>query len=228
MQVVLAMFRSDGERRSFSVTRDATIIGRRQDCDLRIPLGEVSRKHCRLTKDKGQVHVEDLGSSNGTYVNGQRVPQADLQPGDSLQVGPVVFVVQIDGFPDDDDLRPISREEVDGAQPAPADASGSEVGNSAPAAGEEGLIGFDPMDALNEADKDDSAASLAAEEEMAKAAADIQAAEGDQSVSGVGDLLPLASVEADASPDGGSEAASSEGDEHGIELLDDEQADQKA
>jgi pSer/pThr/pTyr-binding forkhead associated (FHA) protein len=191
-------------------------------------LGEVSRKHCRLTKDKGQVRVEDLGSSNGTYVNGQRVPQADLQPGDSLQVGPVVFVVQIDGFPQDEDLRPISREEVDGAQPAPVDASGSEVGASAPAAPDEGLIGFDPMDALNEGDKDDSAASLAAEEEMAQAAADIQAAEGDQSVSGVGDLVPVASEEPNAPPDGGSEPASTGNDEEGIELIDDDQADQKA
>ena len=74
MQVVMVMFRGDGQRRSFSVTRDMTVIGRREDCDLRIPLGDVSRKHCRIIKDASGIRVEDLGSSNGTFikVNGER------------------------------------------------------------------------------------------------------------------------------------------------------------
>src|SRR5580658_7331414 len=94
MQVVLVMFRADGERRSFSIARDMTVIGRREDCDLRIPLGEVSRKHCRLVRDGDSLHVEDLGSSNGTYHNGARVQESVLNAGDSIQVGPVVFVLQ--------------------------------------------------------------------------------------------------------------------------------------
>ena len=110
MQVVLVMFRADGERRSFSVTRDMTVIGRREDCDLRIPLGEISRKHCRLVKDGDTLRLEDLGSSNGTYVNGERIQEADIQPGDTIQVGPVAFVVQIDGAPADDELQPVLRE----------------------------------------------------------------------------------------------------------------------
>jgi pSer/pThr/pTyr-binding forkhead associated (FHA) protein len=106
MQVVLAMFLQDGERRSFSIVRDMTVVGRREDCDLRIPLGDVSRKHCRLIKDGDAIRVEDLGSSNGTYHNGQRIQEAILMAGDSVKVGPVTFVVQIDGFPPDDDLKP--------------------------------------------------------------------------------------------------------------------------
>jgi len=103
------MFRSDGERRSFSVVRDMTVIGRREDCDLRIPLGEVSRKHCRIVRDGEALRLEDLGSSNGTYLNGTRVErEAVLNPGDSIQVGPVVFVLQLDGFPADDELRPVT------------------------------------------------------------------------------------------------------------------------
>ena len=97
MQVILVMFRQDGERRSFSITRDVTVIGRREDCDFRIPLGEVSRKHCRLIKDGSSLRLEDLGSSNGTFRNGERVQEAELNPGDTLQVGPVIFVLQIDG-----------------------------------------------------------------------------------------------------------------------------------
>lgn len=109
MQAVLVMFRSDGERRSFSITRDVTVVGRREDADLRIPLGDVSRKHCRLVKEDETLRLEDLGSSNGTYHNGQRVErEAILSAGDSVQVGPVVFVLQVDGYPADDQLQPIT------------------------------------------------------------------------------------------------------------------------
>jgi pSer/pThr/pTyr-binding forkhead associated (FHA) protein len=106
MQVVLVMFRADGERRSFPVSREMTIIGRREDCDLRIPLGDVSRKHCRMIREADSLRMEDLGSSNGTYVNGQRIQEAILQPGDTVRVGPVLFVLQVDGVPADDELQP--------------------------------------------------------------------------------------------------------------------------
>ncbi|MGD0464445.1 MAG: FHA domain-containing protein [Tepidisphaeraceae bacterium] len=106
MQVILVMFRADGERRSFSIVRDMTVVGRREDCDLRIPLGEVSRKHCRIIKDGEAIRLEDLGSSNGTYHNGQRCREATLAPGDTLQIGPVTFMVQIDGVPADEDMQP--------------------------------------------------------------------------------------------------------------------------
>lgn len=120
MQVVMVLFRADGERRSFSISRDVTIIGRREDCDLRIPLGDVSRKHCRLIREENTLRVEDFGSSNGTYHNGQRVQEAVLQPGDSVQVGPVVFVVQIDSLPPDEDLQPVVCAAA--MQPLPANA----------------------------------------------------------------------------------------------------------
>lgn len=106
MQVVLIMFRADGERRSFSLPRAITVIGRREDCDLRIPLAEVSRKHCRLIVEGDTLRVEDLGSSNGTYVNGHRVQEAQVEAGSSVTVGPVTFVVQVDGVPADEDIQP--------------------------------------------------------------------------------------------------------------------------
>src|SRR5690606_14974980 len=61
MNVVLVMFRENGERRSFSLTRDVTVIGRREDADFRIPLSDVSRKHSRLIKDGDTLLIEDLG-----------------------------------------------------------------------------------------------------------------------------------------------------------------------
>lgn len=104
MQVVLVMFRPDGERRSFSLPRAVTVIGRREDCDLRIPLGDVSRKHCRFVVEDDQLRVEDLGSSNGTFHNGVRVQEAVVNAGDTVSVGPVSFVVQIDGIPGDEEI----------------------------------------------------------------------------------------------------------------------------
>src|SRR5215213_4171122 len=106
MQAVLVMFRNDGERRSFSISRETTVIGRRQDCDLMIPLGEISRKHCRIIKDDDGLRLEDLGSSNGTFHNGRRVQEATLAAGDTVAVGPVKFVVQIDGVPAEDEMQP--------------------------------------------------------------------------------------------------------------------------
>jgi predicted component of type VI protein secretion system len=106
MQAVLVMFRNDGERRSFSISREMMVIGRRQDCDLMIPLGEISRKHCRIIRDSDSLRLEDLGSSNGTFHNGRRVQEAVLEAGDTIQVGPVSFVVQIDGVPADDEIQP--------------------------------------------------------------------------------------------------------------------------
>ena len=137
MQAVLVMFRSDGERRSFSLTRDITVIGRREDCDLRIPLGEVSRKHCRLIRDGDSLRLEDLGSSNGTYHNGQRVQEVVLGPGDSVQVGPVVFVLQVDGTPPDEDLHPVVAEPTAASGEAPTQVSKGRAPAGSEAEGEE-------------------------------------------------------------------------------------------
>lgn len=127
MQIVLVMFRDNGQRRSFSLTRDVTVIGRREDCDFRIPLGEVSRKHCRLLRQGDGVRVEDLGSSNGTFVNGRRVQEAELHAGDTLQIGPLAFVLQLDGQPDEEHMSPVLVGAVGaapGGSPSPTDDAG--------------------------------------------------------------------------------------------------------
>jgi adenylate cyclase len=98
MNVVLVMFKDD-ERREFPVTGEKTILGRRQDCHLRIPTKDVSRQHCALLIDGGALVAKDLGSSNGTFVNGKRIAESELRPGDRLRVGPVTFVVQVNGKP---------------------------------------------------------------------------------------------------------------------------------
>lgn len=99
MKVVLVRFK-DGNRRDVPVTQETLTLGRRPDCDLRIPFLEVSRRHCELRLGDGEVLLKDLNSSNGTFVNGKRVSEVKLQPGDRIKIGPVVFVVQIDGKPE--------------------------------------------------------------------------------------------------------------------------------
>src|SRR3954468_23266425 len=71
-----------------------TTIGRHDECQLRIKSSQVSRKHCELFEKKGLLLVKDLGSANGTLVNGQRVQgQRVLEVGDELTIGPVQFRV---------------------------------------------------------------------------------------------------------------------------------------
>ncbi len=105
MDVQLVMFKSSGERKDFPVSGKNTVIGRGEDCDLRIPLLSVSRHHCQLTADGDKLLCRDLGSSNGTYVNNQRVTETDLNAGDRLAVGPVIFTIQIDGKPEQ--IKPV-------------------------------------------------------------------------------------------------------------------------
>ncbi len=100
MDVSLVMFKADGVRREFPVTKNRVVIGRVNSCDLRVPLSSVSRQHCELKIVRGAVKINDLGASNGTYVNGSRVGlEKALHPGDRIQVGPIIFTLVIDGVP---------------------------------------------------------------------------------------------------------------------------------
>ncbi len=78
--------------RNFAI--DGTItLGRQADCEVCIPLGEISRKHARLKPTADGVRVEDLGSANGTYINGKRVRGGMLKPGDELALDTVRFML---------------------------------------------------------------------------------------------------------------------------------------
>lgn len=97
------MVTSDGKTREIPLGKLPANIGRGEDCKVRVPLPSVSRKHCELFIDDDEFTVKDLSSSNGTYVNGDRIRSQELVPGDLLAIGPVVFVVRIDGHPKDID-----------------------------------------------------------------------------------------------------------------------------
>src|SRR5436853_2141043 len=76
------------------VPRDLTLVGRKEDCDLRLDHKSVSKLHCVIVKTDGAVLLRDLGSTNGTRVNGQRVRRAALLPNDTLAVANLKFVVK--------------------------------------------------------------------------------------------------------------------------------------
>ena len=122
MDVKLVMFKRNGARKDFPVKGGAMVIGRGEECELRIPLLSVSRRHCQLTAEGKAAKVKDLASSNGTYVNNRRVNEQELKPGDRLVVGPVVFTVQIDGKPEE--IRPVKTR---GERLAEGKAKGEEV-----------------------------------------------------------------------------------------------------
>lgn len=66
-------------------------IGRATGADFIVDAALVSRLHCRLSASESDIDVTDLDSTNGTFVNGERVKQATLRAGDSLMVGRLVF-----------------------------------------------------------------------------------------------------------------------------------------
>jgi pSer/pThr/pTyr-binding forkhead associated (FHA) protein len=80
------------EGQYFSLS-DGMFVGREDDCDIKIPLSYVSRKHARLSIKKEQLFVDDMGSSNGTYVNGERTKSRQLFNGDELRFDEFIFHV---------------------------------------------------------------------------------------------------------------------------------------
>lgn len=93
------MFKADGTRRDFPVSKPRFVIGRTNGCDLRVPLASVSRQHCELRIEGNKIHLRDLGSSNGTHHNSVRVQEVTLKAGDEIAIGSVVFTVVMDGQP---------------------------------------------------------------------------------------------------------------------------------
>ncbi len=92
--------------------RTLCTVGRSEDCYLQFPQADVSRRHCLLDIDPPHARIRDLGSRNGTYVNGALIghrlteqtpdtgdlsamPEWELQAGDEIRIGGTVLAVSI-------------------------------------------------------------------------------------------------------------------------------------
>jgi serine/threonine protein kinase len=90
--VTLVARASGKEIRLFDPT---TVIGRASDCKIVLRVRQVSKHHCQVLLQPNQVMVEDLGSVNGTWVNGERIKMAELRDGDRLDVAGHLFDVRV-------------------------------------------------------------------------------------------------------------------------------------
>ena len=80
--------------KQIALEKGTVTLGRGQDADIRLDDELVSRKHCTLTFDGIHVTVEDLGSTNGTFVDGQPVVRASLDSDNRLQLGKMVMKIE--------------------------------------------------------------------------------------------------------------------------------------
>jgi len=118
-KVILRVAKGNLKEQAYVFTdRTHCILGRAADCDIQVPLdqahADVSRHHCLFDLDPPAIRVRDLGSRNGTYVNGEKIGLPTLQlecsesgvlassslqplkPGDVVRVGSTVIHVDVD------------------------------------------------------------------------------------------------------------------------------------
>jgi len=100
MDVKIVAISPKGTRKIFPLVAAQTTLGRQDDCDLKIPLSEISRRHCQLVVEENSVRIKDLGSANGTFVDGKKITEQELKGGNVVSLaGAINFMVQIDGKP---------------------------------------------------------------------------------------------------------------------------------
>ena len=74
-----------------SLQRPVILVGRHPECDVRIDVPEVSRRHCCLALASERVMIRDLGSRNGVRVNGRVVDESILRPGDEVAIAQFLY-----------------------------------------------------------------------------------------------------------------------------------------
>jgi pSer/pThr/pTyr-binding forkhead associated (FHA) protein len=72
---------------SILIDKPILLFGRHEECDVQLNSKKVSRRHCVLAQVNDYLVIRDLGSTNGVRINGERVAEGKLRPGDELQIG---------------------------------------------------------------------------------------------------------------------------------------------
>jgi pSer/pThr/pTyr-binding forkhead associated (FHA) protein len=130
--------------KSFHV-QEITLVGRASDCDITLDAAHLSRHHAQLYVIDNMLYVKDLGSSNGTYLNGKKVTESRVKRGDELRFDTLSFaVIGPAGDREQTSIRrPIasakSLSETSKVRPTPAEASQQSPNNGVYGMG---IIGF--------------------------------------------------------------------------------------
>jgi pSer/pThr/pTyr-binding forkhead associated (FHA) protein len=96
MKVKLLVVRGKPQGKSLLLPSGEYVIGRGHECHIRPNSPLVSRQHCLLRVTEDTIDLRDLGSTNGTLLNGQRIiGERSIAPGDRIQVGPLLFEVAL-------------------------------------------------------------------------------------------------------------------------------------
>ena len=136
----------EGKTTVVPLIRDEITIGRKEGNTIRLTERNVSRRHARIMRNNGEVHIEDLGSYNGIRVNNARIAErVSLRVSDQVQIGDYKLYLKAEGVEQVDDARtmPIERVEANGeavTQPHPNGTPTIPLGVPAPAAAS-GLAG---------------------------------------------------------------------------------------
>ena len=94
--VTLLLTEKGGDSKQLTFDKDEVTLGRVQGNDIVLPKGNVSKRHCRILAHNGRYSVEDLKSTNGTYINGRKIAETTLVSGaDKIYVGD--YIVKVEG-----------------------------------------------------------------------------------------------------------------------------------
>ncbi len=108
----------EGKTTVVPLIRDEITIGRKEGNTIRLTERNVSRRHARILRNNGEVHIEDLGSYNGIRVNNSRIAErVSLRVSDQVQIGDYKLYLKAEGVEHVDDARTMPVERIDSAAP---------------------------------------------------------------------------------------------------------------
>lgn len=112
----------EGKTTVVPLIRDEITIGRKEGNTIRLTERNVSRRHARILRNNGEVHIEDLGSYNGIRVNNARIAErVNLRVSDQVQIGDYKLYLKAEGVEQVDDARTMPIERIDATAGGPTD-----------------------------------------------------------------------------------------------------------
>lgn len=129
MDVILKVIKGSKAGAKIAVKKDEFLIGRSPECNLCSGSTSISRKHCVIRRSGTKVAVADLGSRNGTLVNGNKITgEVELSSGDTLHIGNLEFLVTLTtGL--NNEKKPQVKSVAEAAQRTATQSTGSDIGD---------------------------------------------------------------------------------------------------